>query len=69
MQTITMFKGNLTSESEEKMETKYSLNMFAISVLLFACILSLSFTFVETFPGMLETLDLVLKKDQKRFGL
>ena len=58
-----------TSESEQKMETKYSLNIFAILVLLFADILSLSSTFAEALSGMLETLDFVLKKDQKRFGL
>ena len=58
-----------TFESEQKIETKYSLNIFAILVLLFADILSLSSTFAEALPGMLETLDFVLKKDQKRFGL
>ena len=45
-----------------KIEAKYSLNMFAMPVLVSALILSLSFIFAETFLGVIETFDLSLKK-------
>ncbi len=46
----------------------YVLNVFAISTALLAEVLSVLLTFMETFSGIFETLVLVLKNDQKRFG-
>ena len=59
----------ITVRVRRKDGSKYSLNIFAMSVLLSACSLSLSFSFIETFPGMLLTFDFVLKKGPKAFWI
>ena len=55
-----------------KMEAKYSLKAFAMSMLFSAYDLlfpSPSFNCLDTFPGICETFDFNLKNDQNRFGL